>query len=103
VVTQTVAATIVYPVGISIGFTSLNPGSGGVAGGTNVTISGSGFVTTGNGTATILFDTTPATNVVVVNNGSITCTSPAHAAGAVDVWIITSGAMFRIPGAFTYA
>ncbi len=51
------------------------------AGGTAVTILGTKFQLG----ATVLFDTTPATSVVVVDQNTITCVSPAHAAGAVTV------------------
>lgn len=61
--------------------TSVSANSGSTAGGTNVTITGTGFF----GAATVTFGGSSATNVVVVSNTSITCTTPAHAAGAVNV------------------
>lgn len=60
---------------------SVSANSGPSAGGTNVTITGTGFVAT----PTVAFGGTSATNVVRVNSTTITCTTPAHAAGAVDV------------------
>jgi CTP:molybdopterin cytidylyltransferase MocA len=62
---------------------SVTPNNGLAAGGTNVTIAGTGFV---NG-ATVTFGGTAATNVVVVNGTTITATTPAHAAGAVTVTV----------------
>ena len=60
---------------------SVSANSGPAAGGTNVTITGTGFVAT----PTVTFGGTSATNVAFVNSTTITCTTPAHAAGAVDV------------------
>jgi hypothetical protein len=48
----------------------------------SVTITGSNFVA---GQTTVVFDTTPATNVVVVDAFHITATTPAHAAGVVNI------------------
>ena len=61
--------------------TSLTPNSGLIAGGTAVTIAGANLVSG----ATVTFGGTPATNVVVVSGTQITATTPAHAAGAVNV------------------
>ena len=61
--------------------TSVAPPTGAVAGGTAVTITGTGFVSG----ATVTFGGTAATGVTVVNGTTITCTTPAHAAGAVTV------------------
>lgn len=60
---------------------TVSANSGPAAGGTNVTITGTGFVAT----PTVTFGGTSATNVVLVNSTTITCTTPAHAAGAVNV------------------
>jgi len=61
--------------------TSVAPSSGPAAGGDTVTITGTGFVTG----ATVTFGGTAATGVTVDSATSITATTPAHAAGAVDV------------------
>jgi hypothetical protein len=63
---------------------SLDPGAGGVAGGTNVTILGSGFT----GATAVTFDGTPGTNFVVVDDTTITVDSPAHNAATVDVVVV---------------
>ena len=62
---------------------SVSPNNGPVAGGTGVTITGTGFVTG----ATVTFGGTAATNVVVTNSTTLTATTPAHAAGAVAVTV----------------
>jgi plastocyanin len=63
---------------------SIAPVSGSTAGGTVVTISGTGF-----SGSTVKFGGTSATNVSVTSS-SITATTPAHAAGKVDV-VVTNG------------
>jgi hypothetical protein len=61
--------------------TSISPVSGTIAGGTSVSIAGTGF----QSGATVSFGGTPATAVTFVSSVSITATTPAHAAGAVNV------------------
>jgi hypothetical protein len=82
--------------------TALAPASGRTAGGTAVTITGTGFV---NG-ATVTIGGSAATSVVVASATSITAVTPAHAAGAVDVVVavpggltgtLTSGFTFILP------
>jgi hypothetical protein len=63
------------------------PGFGPVAGGTPVTVTGRGF----SDPATVLFGGMPATNVVVVSDTEITATTPAGAAGPVDVVVLSGG------------
>ena len=60
---------------------SITPNNGALGGGTAVTLAGANF-TSG---ATVTFGGTAATNVVVVNPTQITATTPAHAAGTVNV------------------
>ncbi len=66
--------------------TGISPASGTAAGGTAVTISGTGF----QAGATVSLGGTPATGVTVMNSMSITATSPAHAAGTVSVIVTNS-------------
>ena len=65
---------------------SIAPNSGTAAGGTAVTITGTGFLAG----ATVSVGGTPATGVTVVNSTTITATTPAHAAGAVNVIVTNS-------------
>lgn len=60
---------------------SVTPPTGNVGGGTAVTISGTNF----QSGATVTFGGVAATNVAFVNSSTITATTPAHTAGAVDV------------------
>ena len=64
------------------------PGSGSLAGGTLVTIIGSGFT----GATLVNFGTLPATNLTVVSDSSITVHSPASLnTGTVDVTVMAPG------------
>jgi hypothetical protein len=58
-----------------------------VAGGTSVTITGTNFT----GATAVHFGAIAATNVVVHSATMITATSPAHAAGTVNVTVTTPG------------
>jgi hypothetical protein len=69
--------------------TGISPSSGSTAGGTTVTITGSGFT----GATAVNFGSAAATGATVNTDSSITATSPAGSAGAVDVTVVTpSGA-----------
>ena len=68
--------------------TSISPTSGTTAGGTPVTITGTGFLTG----ATVSLGGTAATGVTVVSSTSITATTAAHAAGAVNVVVTNTDA-----------
>ena len=61
--------------------TAISPGSGPSSGGTPVTITGTGFLTG----SMVKLGGTAATGVTVVSSTSITATTPAHAAGVVNV------------------
>src|SRR5262249_47525133 len=68
--------------------TNVSPNSGPAAGGTPVTLTGTGFVSG----ATVAFGGNAATSVVVMNATTITCTSPAGTVGTtVDVIVTDAG------------
>lgn len=77
---------------------SVSPSSGPAAGGTAVTIAGTGF-TVGS---TVTFGGTAATDVAVNSAEEITCTTPAGTAGAVDVAVTTDSGTVTATGAYTY-
>ncbi len=66
---------------------SIAPNTGATAGGTSVTITGSGFTSN----ATVTFGAVSATGVVVNSSTSITVPSPSQAAGVVNVEVSTIG------------
>ena len=77
----------------------VTPSSGTTAGGTQVSISGTGFASG----ATVTFGGTLATNLIVNNSTTITATTPAHAAGGVDVIVTNSdGQSGSKVNAYTY-
>ena len=77
----------------------VSPPSGPTAGGTSITITGSGFVAG----ATVTLGGTAASNVAVLNSTSITALTPAHAAGGVDVVVTNPNAQTGTNvGGFTY-
>lgn len=79
--------------------TTISPAAGSPFGGDTVTLTGANFIAG----STVAFDGALATNVVVVSAASITCRTPAHAAGLVDV-VVTSptNAVGRLNNAFTF-
>ncbi|HVX07592.1 IPT/TIG domain-containing protein [Humibacter sp.] len=76
---------------------SLTPTEGPTAGGTSVTITGTGFT----GASAVDFGGTPAASFTVDDATHITATTPAHSAGAVDVTVTTVGGTSG-PGQFTF-
>jgi hypothetical protein len=78
-------------------FDTLSPATGPTTGGTSVTIYGINFL----GTSSVTFGGTEAT-IVSVTDTEITVTSPAHAAGAVNVVVTTPGGSSTDVPTFTY-
>jgi hypothetical protein len=68
---------------------SVTPNAGPVAGGTGVTVTGTGFIPGSAGTA-FNFGTTKATSVNCASSVECTMIAPAHAAGVVDVKAVVS-------------
>jgi hypothetical protein len=66
---------------------SVAPSSGLISGGTNVTITGTGF----SSASTVLIGGNPATSVTVNSSSSLTCVTPAGAAGAANVAVSNPG------------
>ena len=94
----TLPSAFIYDLPVPM-LTSLSPSNGPDAGGTSVTLTGSGFT----GTTAVTFGGTAATSFTVNSDSSITATTPAHAAGAVAVAVIAPGGNATLPGAFTYS
>ncbi|MBI2837790.1 MAG: IPT/TIG domain-containing protein [Acidobacteria bacterium] len=78
---------------------SVTPSRGPQAGGTRVSISGTGFVAG----ATVSIGGTAASDVAVVNSTSISATTPPHSAGTVSVDILNpDGQMGSLAAGYTY-
>ncbi len=83
----------------TISVTGVNPGTGTTAGGTNVTITGTSFASG----ATVAFGGVNAPLVTFVNSGQLNATTPAHAAGPVDVRVSNlNGDEAILTNGFTY-
>ena len=80
------------------GPTSMVPNVGLAAGGTPVTIYGSGFRSATGATV----GGTAATNFAILGDGIITCTTPAHATGAVNVIVQKAAGNGTLTNGFTY-
>jgi hypothetical protein len=80
--------------------TAISPNTGPTAGGQSVTITGTDFST---GSATVKFGNNAATSVSVASDTSITCNTPAGAAGSVDVTVTTNGGSRVVTGGYTYS
>jgi len=78
--------------------TAVSPDQGSALGGTQLTLTGTNFVSG----ATVRVGGTAATQVTVVSATSITCTTPAGTTGVVDVSVTTSGGTATLQDAFTY-
>ncbi len=68
----------------ALSITGVSPNSGPTLGGTSVTITGTQFVN-GQAPFKLKFGGVDATNVAIVDSTHLSATTPAHAAGAVDV------------------
>lgn len=84
---------------LALSLASVAPASGPAAGGTACTLLGAGF----SGAPAVTFGGVAATGVDVVSPAMMTCTTPAHAVGAVDVAVTDQdGTVATLPGAYTY-
>ncbi len=77
--------------------TSLSPTTGTTSGGTSVTLTGTNL----SGATAVTFDGGAAT-ITGTTATSVTVTTPAHAAGAVDVVATTPGGSATLSSSFTY-
>jgi IPT/TIG domain len=93
-------STLTYTYVAPVEVLAVISGQGGTTGGDDVTVIGDAF----QYGATVTFGGNAATNVVVVDINTITCTTPAHAAGTVDVVVTNTDATTGTgTGLFTYS
>lgn len=82
---------------------SLAPESGTALGGTTVTLTGTGFSDNFAGENVVLFDGVAATDVLVVDDTTLTCVSPiGTAGGTVDVTVSNVNGSDPLAGSFRY-
>ena len=82
---------------------SVTPSSGTSLGGTSVTISGTGFQAGAPGPNTVTFGGVDATNVVLVDDTTLTCDAPAGPPGAsVDVQVTNLYGTGTLPAGYAY-
>ncbi len=84
--------------------TSVSPPSGTASGGTSVTLTGTGFSSGGSPANGVTFGGSSATSVVVLSDTTITCTTPAHASGAVNIVVTNpnSAGTSTLTNGYTY-
>jgi len=76
------------------------PDAGPASGGTVVVITGTNLT----GTTGVTFgDTAITTPCIIDSDTQITCTTPPHTSGVVDVTVTTPGGSITVPGGFTYS
>ncbi len=93
---NTVVATIEIETDVTL--TGINPSSGSASGGVGVTLTGTALT----GTTSVTFGGVAATSVNVVNSTTVTAVVPAHAVGATDVEITTTGGSGTLTNGFTF-
>ncbi len=87
------------PAGPAPSILAVDPASGPTTGGTAVTIYGDGFAPG----ATVSFGGVDATDVLVADAATLTCVTPPHDAGTVDVRVVNPDGQDAIfAGGFTY-
>jgi hypothetical protein len=89
----------IFPIPATVTVASISPNGGSTAGGTAVTITGSNFVAP----ASVTLGGTAALAVAVASATSITATTPAHAAGIVDVAVMSSAQTATLAGGYFYS
>lgn len=78
---------------------NVSPATGGTAGGDVVTITGDDL----DGVTAVSFGGTPGTSLNVVDHKQLTVTTPAGAAGAVDITLADDNGTTTVTDGFTYA
>ena len=90
--------TVIYNNGTPPQITGISPNSGVLAGGTSVTITGTGFAAG----ATVKIGGAAATGVNVTSATEITCIVPPGSVGKANVLVETSGGAMAMTEGFTY-
>lgn len=96
----TATYTVAAPASIASG--TITPASGPALGGSQITVTGTGFPTTA-GSITATLGGAPLTNVTPVSATSFTATTPYHASGSVALAVTTPAGTVTKQNAFTYS
>ena len=97
--TGTLASSYTYQAAPVV--SSITPTAGALAGGTSITITGTGFLT--SGTTSVGLGGSVCGNVTVNSATEITCTTTTHAAGAVDIEVTNlDNQNSNLASAYTY-
>ena len=81
---------------------SIEPSSGGMAGGTELVIHGSRLANPVAGEYQILVGGQPAEQITVLNDNEVECVTPSGPPGPADVEIVTVGGTGVVPSGFMY-
>ncbi|MEA9355233.1 IPT/TIG domain-containing protein [Bacteriovorax sp. PP10] len=95
---QTTSAANFFTYKVRPSITNLTPSTGPIAGGTSVTITGTGFVAG----ATVTFGGNQCSVPIATSSTSITCTTPSFPAGPVDVIVTNPDNQISTAITFTY-
>lgn len=95
---QVVPKTAIDDLYVAGTIASISPATGPAAGGTPVTIKGTRF----SGASGVTFGGTAATAFVIVNDTTITCTTPAKTAGAYNVVVTDDAGNITLTNGYTY-
>jgi hypothetical protein len=77
---------------------AITPDNGPAAGGTTVTLTGTGLT----GATSVTFDGVPGSGVTVVTDHKVTVQTPMHGLGVVNVEVTTAGGTAALNDAYTY-
>jgi hypothetical protein len=94
---STLTDAYIYMFNPNPAISTVTPNAGGIAGGTEVTITGASVV----GVTSVTFGGVPGTNLEIDSATQLTVVTPAHAAGAVDVTANGAGSSTIVNG-YTY-
>ena len=96
--TVTLAGTCVFA-----DVTAVSPAQGPVAGGTTMTVTGSGFSNLQGGSSVALtFGDAACTNPTIIDDTTLTCSTPAHTAGPTAVAVAVNGQALAFSATFLY-
>lgn len=77
----------------------VDPDLGSIDGGTLINVSGNNFI---DGGTDLTIDGVDCIGITVLSAQSLTCTTPAHEAGEVDVTVTTANGNYTLTGGYTY-